>query len=104
MTGVCQAAARAVVQRAPLRARRAIVAARKCLLFEPGSASSRKFLEVAAPRLQANEARAGPAAPRCLTQQARHAARLDPMPSAEQGWAVRGGMLLVCSNRVWTPR
>ncbi|KAK9843496.1 hypothetical protein WJX81_005929, partial [Elliptochloris bilobata] len=34
---------------------RAIVAAKKCLLFEPASASSRKFLEVAAPRLQANE-------------------------------------------------
>lgn len=37
--------------------RRAIVAARKCLLFEPASASSSKFLQIAAPRLQANEAR-----------------------------------------------
>ena len=49
---------------------RAIVAAKKCLLFEPASASSRKFLEVAAPRLQASEARRAPPALSCLLLEA----------------------------------
>ncbi len=49
---------------------RAIVAAKKCLLFEPASASSRKFLEVAAPRLQASEARSTPPALSCLLLEA----------------------------------